>query len=60
MEKLELSNYCVDIRDFDVDLVQKKFAAMVSNAEEIKYNMAAKLAKNREMLRSQFDELFGH
>jgi hypothetical protein len=31
---------------------------MVINAEEIKSRMAASLMRNRQLLRSQFDELF--
>jgi polysaccharide pyruvyl transferase WcaK-like protein len=58
MTDLELSSYCVDIRDFDVSLLADKFASMVINAEEIKSRMAASLTRNRQQLRSQFDELF--
>ena len=58
MTDLELSNYCVDIREFDLKLLTEKFASMVINAEEIKTCMAASLTKNRQRLRSQFDELF--
>jgi polysaccharide pyruvyl transferase WcaK-like protein len=58
MTDLELSSYCVDIRDFDLKLLAEKFASMVINAEEIKSRMAASLTRNRQRLRSQFDELF--
>jgi polysaccharide pyruvyl transferase WcaK-like protein len=58
MTDLELSNYCVDIRDFDVSLLADRFASMVINAEEIKGRMAASLTRNKQLLRSQFDELF--
>jgi polysaccharide pyruvyl transferase WcaK-like protein len=58
MADLELSDYCVDIRDFDVRLLAGRFASMVNNAEEIKSRMAARLTRNRQQLRSQFDELF--
>jgi polysaccharide pyruvyl transferase WcaK-like protein len=58
MTDLELSSYCVDIRDFDLKLLAEKFASMVTNAEEIKSRMAASLTRNRQRLRSQFDELF--
>ena len=40
MTDLELSNYCVDIRDFDLKLLAERFASMVINAEEIKSRMA--------------------
>ncbi len=58
MTELELSNYCVNIRDFHPKLLAEKFASMVVNEEEIKSRMAASLARNRQRLRSQFDELF--
>jgi polysaccharide pyruvyl transferase WcaK-like protein len=58
MTDLELSSYCVDIRNFDVKVLADKFASMVINAEEIKSRMAAMLARKRQRLKSQFDELF--
>jgi polysaccharide pyruvyl transferase WcaK-like protein len=58
MTDLELSSYCVDIRDFDLKLLTEKFTSMVINADEIKTCMAASLTRNRQRLRSQFDELF--
>ena len=58
MADLELSSYCVDIRDFDESLLAERFASMVNNADEIKSRMAARLTRNRQQLRNQFDELF--
>jgi len=58
MTDLELSSYCVDIRNFDLKLLAERFTSMVINAEEIKSRMAASLARNRQRLKSQFDELF--
>jgi polysaccharide pyruvyl transferase WcaK-like protein len=58
MADLDLSNYCVDIRDFNASLLADRFASMVNNAEEIKSRMAARLTRNRQLLRYQFDELF--
>jgi polysaccharide pyruvyl transferase WcaK-like protein len=58
MTDLELSNYCVDIRDFDPKLLAERFASMIINAEEIRSRMATSLTRNRQRLRSQFDELF--
>jgi polysaccharide pyruvyl transferase WcaK-like protein len=58
MADLELSSYCVDIRDFDASLLADRFASMVNHADEIKSRMAARLTRNRQQLRSQFDELF--
>ena len=60
MADLELSSYCVDIRNFDLKLLAEKFASMVANADDIKRRMAASLARNRLQLNSQFDELFQH
>jgi polysaccharide pyruvyl transferase WcaK-like protein len=58
MNDLELSSYCVDIGHFDPELLADRFASIVINAEEIKSRMAASLARNRQLLRTQFDELF--
>jgi polysaccharide pyruvyl transferase WcaK-like protein len=58
MTDLELSSYCLDIRNFDVKRLAERFTSMVTNAEEIKSHMAASLARNRQRLKSQFDELF--
>jgi polysaccharide pyruvyl transferase WcaK-like protein len=60
MRDLELSSYCVSIEDFDSRVLAERFASMVINAEEIKNRMAASLARNRQLLRGQFDELFQH
>lgn len=58
MADLDLSNYCVDIQDFDANSLADKFASMVMNAEEIKSRMASSLTRNRRQLASQFDGLF--
>jgi polysaccharide pyruvyl transferase WcaK-like protein len=58
MTDLELSSYCVNIRDFDLKLLTEKFASMVISADEIKSRMAASLTRNKQRLTSQFDELF--
>jgi polysaccharide pyruvyl transferase WcaK-like protein len=56
---LELSSYCVDVRNFDAKLLMDEFASMVKNAEEIESCMAAKLTTSRQQLTNQFDRLFG-
>lgn len=58
MTDLGLSNYCVDVQDFDPKLLAEKFASMVIHAEEIKSRMAMSLTGNRQRLMRQFDELF--
>jgi polysaccharide pyruvyl transferase WcaK-like protein len=58
MASLGLSDYCVDIRNFNTSLLVERFTSMVSNAEEIKSRMAAKLRSNEQLLRCQLDELF--
>lgn len=60
MTDLGLSSYCVDVRDFDAKLLEERFASMVSNAREIKSRMALSLKKNRQLLKTQFDELFSN
>ncbi len=34
MAGLELSDYCVDIRDFDVSWLTERFSSMVNNAKK--------------------------
>jgi polysaccharide pyruvyl transferase WcaK-like protein len=58
MTDLGLSNYCVDIRNFDSNLLADKFASMIANAEDIKSRMAMSLTRNRQRLTNQFDGLF--
>jgi polysaccharide pyruvyl transferase WcaK-like protein len=58
MEELELLNYCVDIRNFDFKLLAERFASMIRNEGEIKNRMATCLTRNKQRLRSQFDDLF--
>jgi polysaccharide pyruvyl transferase WcaK-like protein len=58
MSDLELSNYCVDVRDFDSKLLAEKFSSMVANAAEIRTRMAIGLARRRVQLDDQFDDLF--
>lgn len=58
MAELDLSSYCVDIRDFDASLLATRFAAMVVNADEIKSRLAASLTRNKQRLRKQLDGLF--
>ena len=58
MTELDLSSYCLDIRNFDSMLLASRFASMICNAEEIKSRMAVSLTKNRQRLTTQFDGLF--
>ncbi|WP_027557032.1 polysaccharide pyruvyl transferase family protein [Bradyrhizobium sp. Cp5.3] len=58
MADLGLSNYCVDIRNFDLNLLTDRFASMIANAEDIKSRMAVTTTRNRQRLTNQFDELF--
>jgi polysaccharide pyruvyl transferase WcaK-like protein len=58
MSDLGLSDYCVDIQDFNARLLEEKFTSMVNNADEIKSRMATKLTRNGQLLNYQFDELF--
>jgi polysaccharide pyruvyl transferase WcaK-like protein len=60
MADLELSSYCLNVQDFDAKLLEERFVSMVRNAKEIKNRMALSLATNRQKLKTQFDELFGH
>jgi polysaccharide pyruvyl transferase WcaK-like protein len=58
MADLGLSSYCVDIRDFEASSLVDRFGSMVVDADEIKFRMKMRLARNREQLRDQLDELF--
>jgi polysaccharide pyruvyl transferase WcaK-like protein len=58
MHDLDLSSYCVDIKDFDSTLLTDKFSSMVANAGDIRTRMAASLTRRRLQLGEQFDELF--
>ena len=58
MNDLGLSEYCVDIRTFDLDLLANTFIRMVENRDEIKKRMAEKAASYRRGLTLQFDQLF--
>lgn len=58
MQALGLSNYCVDIRTFDPADLAGRFDSMVKNRREIKTQMNASLARYKELLKSQFDELW--
>ena len=60
MTDLDLSSYCVDVQNFDEKLLEERFASMVTNAKEIKSRMALSLEKNRQLLKTQFDELFSN
>ena len=58
MDDLELSKYCVDVKNCDSNVLADTFVALVSNRDQIKQRMAEKLAMYREKLSNQFDELF--
>jgi polysaccharide pyruvyl transferase WcaK-like protein len=58
MQALGLSNYCVDIRTFDPADLAGRLDSMVKNRREIKTQMSASLARYKELLKSQFDELW--
>ncbi len=60
MKDLGLSRYCVDIRAFDLDLLTDTFASLVSNADEIRSCMTSSLARYKQELTIQFDDLFSH
>jgi polysaccharide pyruvyl transferase WcaK-like protein len=58
MRSLGLSQYCVDIRTVDANLLADRFEAMVRERDDIKNRMAVSLASRRSLLREQFDALF--
>lgn len=58
MNDLGMARYCVDIRKCDVNLLKETFLALVRNRDEIRSQMAEKLACYRQSLSIQFDQLF--
>jgi polysaccharide pyruvyl transferase WcaK-like protein len=58
MRALGLSQYCVDIRTVDANLLAERFEAMVRESDDIRKRMAVSLASCRSLLREQFDRLF--
>jgi polysaccharide pyruvyl transferase WcaK-like protein len=58
MHDLELSEYCVDIRAFDPELLTDKFTRLVENRGEIKARMSDKARRYNRELKAQFDRLF--
>jgi polysaccharide pyruvyl transferase WcaK-like protein len=58
MQDIGLSEYCVDIRNFDGEVLATTYTSLVSNREEIKSRMAVKLAEYRHDLAAQFDNVF--
>ena len=58
MNDVGLSDYCVDIRTFDVELLKSAFIRMVDNKDRIKARMATTAACYRKAVSTQFDQLF--
>jgi polysaccharide pyruvyl transferase WcaK-like protein len=58
MEDFELTEYCVDIRKFDVDLLIQTFERLVANINDVKLRTPQKVAFYRAELAAQFDQLF--
>jgi len=58
MSDLGLSEYCLNIDTFDVELLIATFNRMVANKTAIKARMAEKATLYRNELTNQFDQLF--
>jgi polysaccharide pyruvyl transferase WcaK-like protein len=58
MQDIGLSEYCVDIRNFDLDLLTAKFKSLVSNSDRVKRLLAETQVCYKQALRVQFDGLF--
>lgn len=58
MQDFGLSEYCLDIRAFDSDLLRSTFTRLVDNRDDIKARMAKTVASYRSALSAQFDALF--
>jgi polysaccharide pyruvyl transferase WcaK-like protein len=58
MADLGLSEYCLDIHSFDVELLTTTFTRMVNDKDRIKTRMAEKVALYKNALTTQFNQLF--
>jgi len=58
MKALGLSEYCVEMVDFDPFQLAEKFQSLVANTESVKEKMAMKLAEYRAQSAAQFDSVF--
>jgi polysaccharide pyruvyl transferase WcaK-like protein len=58
MANLGLSEYCLNIDTFDVELLKSKFTRMVADQAGIRDRMAKAAALYQEQLTVQFDQLF--
>ena len=58
MNDLGLSEYCVDIRAFDPDLLMETFVRLAEKRNDVKARMAEKAADYKRRLTVQFDTLF--
>lgn len=58
MKDLGLSEYCVEMVDFDPIQLAEKFQSLVANREIVKEKMAMKLAEYRARSAAQFDSVF--
>ena len=58
MKALDLSEYCVEMVDFDPVQLAEKFQLLVANKDTVKEKMAIKLAEYRAQSTAQFDRAF--
>jgi polysaccharide pyruvyl transferase WcaK-like protein len=58
MADMGLSEYCLDIDTFDLELLKTTFTRLAANKEDIKSRMAEKAGFYRSELNRQFDQLF--
>jgi polysaccharide pyruvyl transferase WcaK-like protein len=58
MQALGLSEYCVDIRTFDPMDLAGRLDSMVRNRRTITTQMSTSLVRYKELLKTQFDELW--
>ena len=58
MSDLGLSDYYVDIRTFETDLLTQTYSRLLANADQIRASMPKTVAAYRRGLATQFDHLF--
>jgi polysaccharide pyruvyl transferase WcaK-like protein len=58
MSDFGLSEFCLDIRNCDAQLLIETFTRLVNNQDSVRARIAAQKAPYRDLLNAQFDQLF--
>jgi polysaccharide pyruvyl transferase WcaK-like protein len=58
MRSLGLSRYCVDMQNFDSEILFEKFLSLVKNSDSVRQRISASVTQFRSQLVAQFNDLF--